>query len=45
MSFLLDEFGMKTYGDNVVAALNDVHQLKEYKKEMAKAKRMILAGI
>ena len=45
MSFLLDEYGLKVYVDNVVAIPQDVDQLKEYKREMAKAKQMILDGV
>lgn len=45
MSFLLIEYGLKAYVDNVVVVPQDVDQLKEYKKEMAKAKRMILDGV
>lgn len=45
MSFLLDGQGLKTYADNVVAIPIDAHQLKEDKKEMVKAKRMILDGV
>lgn len=45
MSFLLDEFGLKTYAENVVAVQNDADPLKEYKKEMEKAKQMILVGV
>ena len=45
ISFLLDEFGLKAYIDNVVAVPMDAYQLKEYKKEMAWAKRLILDGV
>lgn len=45
MSFPLDEFGLKTYAENVVAKLTDANQWKEFRKEMAKAKRMILDGV
>lgn len=45
MSLLLDEYGLKTYIDNVVAVPQDVDQLKEYSKEMATRKRIILDGI
>lgn len=45
MLFLLDEYGLKAYVDNVVAVLQDADQLKEYKKEMGKAKRLILDGV
>jgi len=36
MFFLLDEYNLKYYVDNVVAVTQDIDQLKEYKKEMAK---------
>lgn len=45
MSFLLDEHGLKAYVDNVVAVLEDADQWKEYRKEMAKVKWLILDGI
>lgn len=45
ISFPLDEPGMKTYAENVVAVSTDADQLREYKKEMEKAKRMILDGV
>lgn len=45
MSFLLDEHGLKVYINNLVAVPQDPNQLKEYKREMAKAKRMILDGV
>lgn len=38
ISFLLDEYGMKAYIENVVALPQDADHLKEYRKEMAKAK-------
>lgn len=41
MSFLLYEFGMKTYIDAVVAVPQHADQLKEYRK-MMQAKRLIL---
>jgi len=39
ISFHLDEFGLKSYLDNVVEIPQDANQLKEYKKEMAKGSR------
>ena len=45
MSFLLDEFGLKAYIDNVVAVPRDADPLKEYRKEMAWVKRLILDGV
>jgi len=45
MSFLLDEYGLKAYIDNVVAVPQDADQLKEYHKEMAWAKQLILGGV
>lgn len=45
MSFLLDEYGLEAYIDNVVAVPQDAHQLKEYRKEMVQAKRLILYGV
>lgn len=45
MPFLLDEHGMKAYIDNVVPIPQDVDQLKEYRREMAKEKHVILDGI
>ena len=45
MSFLLDEYDLKAYIDNVVVVPHDVDQLKEYMKEMAWEKRMILEGL
>jgi len=45
MSFLLDDFGLKTYIDAVVAVRTDPNPLKEYKKEMSRAKRLILDGV
>ena len=44
MSFLLDEFGLKTYIDAVVVVPQDADHLKEYRKEMVQAKRLILDG-
>ena len=44
MSFLLDEYGLKAYVDNVVAVPEDADQLKEYRKEMEKTKWLILDG-
>ena len=45
MSFLLDEYGLKSYVENVVKIAQDVDQIKEYKREMPKVKQMILDGI
>ena len=45
MSCLLDEHFLKVYVDNVVAEPADPNQLKKYKGEIAKAKRMILDGV
>ena len=42
MSFLLDEYGLKAHIDAVVAVPMNVDQLKEYRKEMAQATRLIL---
>lgn len=40
MFFLLDEYGLKAYTDNVVAVSSDANQLKEYRKKMARAKQL-----
>ena len=45
MSFLLDEHFLKAYVNSVVAEPRDPDQLKKYKGEMAKAKRMILHAV
>ena len=45
MSFLLDEFHLKIYANNVVAVPQDVDQLKGYRKEMVKVKQLILDGV
>ena len=45
LSFLLDEFGLRAYIDNVVVIPRDADQLKEYRKEMARVKRLILDGV
>jgi len=45
MSFLLGEYGMKAYIDNVVVVPEDVDQLKEFRKEMVKANQLILDGV
>ncbi len=45
MSFLLDEYGLKTLTDAMVAIPTDADQLKEYRKEMARAMRLILDGV
>lgn len=42
---MLDEYDLKAYVDNVVAVPQGVDQLKEYRKEMAKVKRLILDGV
>ena len=42
MSFLLDEHDLKTFIDSVVPVPADPDPLKAYKKDMAKAKRLIL---
>jgi len=45
MPCLLDEHFLKVYVDNVVAEPTNPNQLKKYKGEMAKTKRMILNGV
>ena len=45
ISCLLDEYDLKTYIDSVVAVPAYIDPLKTYKKEMAKAKRLILDGV
>ena len=45
MSFLLDEYGLKLFIDAVVAIPIDADQLKEYRKEMARVKWLILDGV
>ena len=42
ISCLLDEHDLKTYIDSVVVVPADANPLKAYKKEMAKAKTLIL---
>jgi len=42
MSFLLDEYSLKTYVDSVVVERANPDLLKKYKAEMANEKRMIL---
>ena len=42
ISFLLNEHDLKAFIDNVVAVPADPDPLKAYKKDMAKAKRLIL---
>lgn len=42
MSFLLDEYGLKAYIHVVVAVLEDADQQKDYKKDMVRAKQLIL---
>ena len=43
--FLLDDYGLKPYIDAVVAVPRDADQLKEYRKEKAQSKRLILDGV
>jgi len=45
MSFLLDDYGLKIYADNTVAEPIGQQKLANFRKEMAKAKRMILDGV
>ena len=45
MFFRLDEYDLKPFIDAVVAIPTDVDQLKEYRKEMARAKRLVLDGV
>ena len=45
ISCLLDEHDLKTYIDSVVVVPADADPLKKYRKEMAKAKRLILDGV
>jgi len=45
MSCLLDEHFLKDYVDSVVVVPADLDPLKQYKREMVKAKRMILDGV
>ena len=45
ISFLLDEHDLKAFIDNVVAVPADVDPLKAYRKDMAKAKTLILDGV
>lgn len=42
MSLLLNEHGLKTYPDNVVAKPTYQQQLANFRKKMAKMKQMIL---
>jgi len=42
MSFLLDEFGLKEYATKVIVIPTNPQQLATYKKENAKAIRIIL---
>lgn len=44
MPFLLDEYGMKEYIENVIARLTDPQKLETYKKKNSKSKRIILNG-
>ena len=45
IKFLLDEYDLKTFMDNVVIVPTDLDQNKKYKSDMAKAKRLILDGV
>ena len=45
MSFLLDEFDLEAYIDNVVVVPQVADKLKEYIKEIAQVKRLILYGV
>lgn len=45
ISCLLDEHDLKAYVDSVVVVPTDIDPLKNYKVEMAKAKRLILDGV
>lgn len=45
ISRLPDEYDLKAYIDSVVDVHTDANVLKDYKKEMAKAKRLILDGV
>ena len=45
ISFLIDEYDLKVYINKMVVVPTDPDQLKEYKKEMANAKRLILDEI
>ena len=43
--FLLDEYDLKGFVDNVVVVPTNLDQNKKYKSDMAKAKRLILDGV
>jgi len=45
MSCFLDEHFLKVYVDSMVAEPTNPDQLKKYKGEVAKTKRMILDGV
>lgn len=45
ISFLLAKHDLKTYAENIVAKPIEADQLKEFKKEMDKAKQMTLDGV
>lgn len=45
MQFLLDEHDLKEFVTNVMSKPADPQQLATFKKEMAKAKRMVLDGV
>lgn len=45
MKFLLDEHDLKLFIEGVLVVLLDEDPLKEYKKNMAQAKRSILEGV
>ena len=45
MSFLLDEYGLETYIDAMAAMPQDENQLKKYRKEMVREKRLIVDGV
>lgn len=45
ISCLLDEHDLKTYIVSVVVVPADADPLKKYKKEMARARRLILDGV
>ena len=44
IKFLLDEYDLKVFVDNVVVVPKNLNQLKNYKSDIAKAKRLILDG-
>lgn len=45
MQYLLDEHSLKEFMTTVVVELTDSIQFHEYKKDMAKAKKMVLDGV